>query len=91
MALIIGEYDYHFVFQVLKPAESLEMIVPIDPTVREADGANYVELAKLFMAVHAVSASVDYDYILVRQVEKLLQILVRGAHIWLFGGAAAGF
>lgn len=87
MALVVGEHNYNFVFQILKPTQGLEVVVPVDPAVRETHGAEDMKLAIFFVAVHSVAPHVEQDHVLRCEVEELLQALVGAAYIRLLGAS----
>jgi len=66
--LVVVHHDNHLMVKVFEAAECLEMVVSIDPAMREAYWAHDVELIKLFVAVDAITSSINHEDILVREI-----------------------
>jgi len=56
------------------------VIIPVDPTLREANRSQDMKLIEFFMTVHPITPRINHYYVLVRKIQKLFQILIRRTH-----------
>ena len=88
MPLIIWGDDYNFIIKVFEPTKSLKVVVSVDPSVRETNCSHDVEIIEFFVAVDAVTPGINHYYILMREIQKLLQALIWRTSNWLLNGTA---
>ena len=69
MPLIVSEHYDDLVFEVLEAQEGTEMILTIDPAVREAHRPDNVEVVEFFLRCDAFTTHIEKNYILLRQLE----------------------
>lgn len=72
MPLIIRSNNYDLVLKILKSAQGLKVIISVYPAMRKAHRAHNMKFIKFLVAVHTLAPDIDYDNVLVREIEKFL-------------------
>ena len=76
MPLIIRSHNYDLVLEILKATQGLKVIISVYPAVWKTNRAYDVKLVKFLVAVDTLAPDIDYDNVLVREIQKFLQSLV---------------